>query len=42
MAIRALLCAALRLKDGKGSPCWSNVATGEREEPCNEDDMVQG
>ena len=33
---------ALRLKDGKVSPCCSNVANGEREEPCNEDDMVEG
>lgn len=42
MAIRALLCMALRLKDGKVSPCCSNVANGEREEPCNGDDMVEG
>ena len=42
MAITALLCVALRLKDGKVSPCRSDVANGEREEPCDEDDMVEG
>lgn len=35
------MCGAAT-KGWERDPCWRDVGTGEREEPCNGDDMVQG
>lgn len=35
------MCSA-ETKGRERDPCWRDVGTGEREEPCNGDDTVQG